>query len=319
MDFTLPVLTALLLATAPAFSAGDLSAKADEARERQESFVAAENGARFLSAELRFGAKLASPDIATVAEPAVSAISDFARQLEAAGVQLVVAPVPPRVMFEAGALGVSAEETQKMQAGWRAILSELEARQIEVIDLAPDFTASKDNPYCVRDTHWSGQGIDIAAAKITPRLAAAGVPAKWPPDGANQPVETTIHGDLGGDPEQVKLRVIADADGAEDTRQNPVLLLGDSHLFIFHRGGEFHATGAGLPDQLAAATGDMPDVIAVLGSGATSSRVALARRVRSDESYLGAKKIVVWVFAGREFTEADSWKKVPLVGKSKKS
>jgi alginate O-acetyltransferase complex protein AlgJ len=83
-------------------------------------------------------------------------------------------------------------------------------------------------------------------------------------------------------------------------------------VLVFHSGGDLHATGAGLPDRLGAALGSSPDVLGVRGSGATSSRIALARRARADDAYLDAKKAVVWCFAGREFTEADGWKKVPL-------
>ncbi len=318
MDFALTFLTSLLLLATPVSPAVDLAAKADEAASRKESFVAADNGARFLPAELRFGAKLASPEIAGEVEPAVAAIADFSEQLKAAGAQLIVVPVPPRVLQEAAALGVPAEEQKKMQDGWQSILSALAAKQVDVINLAPDFSLANENPYCVRDTHWSGHGIDLAASKIVQRLQAAGISAQWPPAGVPAPAEVTITGDLGGDAEKVKLRAIPQGPAAE-TASGPLLLLGDSHLFVFHRGGEFHTADAGLPDQLRAATGATPEVIAVLGSGATSSRVALARRARADEAFLGTKKIVVWVFAGREFTEADSWKKVPVLAAKKNS
>ena len=316
MDFALKPLTFLLLFAAPVSPASDLAAKADAAVARKESFVAADNGSRFLPAELRFGAKLASPDLAQQVQPALTAIADFSEQLKSSGVQLVVVPVPPRVLQESAALGLSPEEQKKMQDGWKSIMSELAAKHVDVIDLAPEFASSAENPYCVRDTHWSGHGIDLATAAIVARLQAAGIPAKWPPAGAPAMQEVTVNGDLGGDPEKVKVRLFPPRDTA-GSEKNPVLLLGDSHLFVFSRGGEFHATGAGLPDQLAAASGSLPDVVAVLGSGATSARVALARRARADQAYLGTKKIVVWVFAGREFTEADSWKKVPLLAAKK--
>jgi alginate O-acetyltransferase complex protein AlgJ len=90
------------------------------------------------------------------------------------------------------------------------------------------------------------------------------------------------------------------------------VLLGDSHVLVFHSGGDLHTAGAGLPDRLGAALGSSPDVLGVRGSGATSSRIALARRARADDAYLDAKQAVVWCFAGREFTESDGWKKVPL-------
>ncbi|MFM8885568.1 MAG: hypothetical protein ACKOKC_04040, partial [Chthoniobacterales bacterium] len=93
--------------------------------------------------------------------------------------------------------------------------------------------------------------------------------------------------------------------------------LGDSHVLVFHQGGDLHAIGAGLPEQLAEVVDGMPQVLGVRGSGATSSRMTLARTIRAKPDYLADKKLVVWVFAGREFTEADGWKKFPLIpGKS---
>jgi hypothetical protein len=39
----------------------------------------------------------------------------------------------------------------------------------------------------------------------------------------------------------------------------------------------------------------------------------LLRRATREVDYLGFKKIVVWLFAAREFTEADQgWQKIPL-------
>jgi len=318
MDFACRTLILFFLAAVAPAKAGDLAAKAEDAVARHESFIAADNGARFLPAELRFGEKLASPDISLIVEPAVNAIADFAAQMKAAGIKLVVVPVPARVMQEAGALGVPAPEQQKMRESWQKIISDISARGVEIIDLAPDFSASSENPFCVRDTHWSGSGIDLATAKLVPLLAEAGLPARWPA-GVNSSSEQSITGDLGGEPEQVKLRHQSVPNNSEEAKKSPVLLLGDSHVLVFHEGGDLHATGAGLPDQLAAALGSMPDVLGVRGSGATSSRISLLRRARSSAGYLESKKVIIWIFAGREFTEADSWKKLPIARPAKNS
>ncbi len=48
-------------------------------------------------------------------------------------------------------------------------------------------------------------------------------------------------------------------------------------------------------------------------SGATPARVNLMRRVRGDPTYLGKKKVVIWCFTVREFTEGSGWSKVPVV------
>ena len=70
---------------------------------------------------------------------------------------------------------------------------------------------------------------------------------------------------------------------------------------------------AGLLDQLAAEIGIAPDLIGTRGSGATAVRTALYRKSIKDPAYLTKKKIVVWCFTAREFTESESgWQKLPV-------
>ena len=55
--------------------------------------------------------------------------------------------------------------------------------------------------------------------------------------------------------------------------------------------------------------------MAVRGSGATAVRVNLYRKARKDPAYLATKKVVIWCFAAREFTQSDGWKtRAPAVG-----
>jgi alginate O-acetyltransferase complex protein AlgJ len=96
-------------------------------------------------------------------------------------------------------------------------------------------------------------------------------------------------------------------------RNSPILLMGDSHTLVFHEGGDMHARGAGLPDQLAREFGTPIDLIGVRGSGATPARTTLMRRVRANPNYLKNKKLIIWCFSAREFTESSGWQKVPIV------
>ena len=57
------------------------------------------------------------------------------------------------------------------------------------------------------------------------------------------------------------------------------------------------------------------DVLGVRGSGARPARINLYRRGSRDRTYLAAKKLIVWCFAAREFTEANGWGKVPVTSK----
>ncbi len=86
--------------------------------------------------------------------------------------------------------------------------------------------------------------------------------------------------------------------------------MGDSHTLVFH---EFLAERAGLVDQLAIELGFAPDLIGTRGSGATAVRLSLYRKSNADTNYLAKKKVVVWCFAAREFTEADQgWVRQPI-------
>ena len=72
------------------------------------------------------------------------------------------------------------------------------------------------------------------------------------------------------------------------------------------------AEGAGLIDQMADNFGFAPDLIGTRGSGATAVRTGLYRRSHRDPEYLAKKKMIIWCFAAREFTEADEWTQLPV-------
>jgi len=115
------------------------------------------------------------------------------------------------------------------------------------------------------------------------------------------------------EPEKIAVRTISDKETGAATipdPNSPLLIIGDSHTLVFH---DFLGEKSGLLDQLAYETGFAPDLIGTRGSGATSVRITLYRRTRKDPEYLAKKKVIVWCFAAREFTESDQgWEKVPV-------
>ncbi len=115
-----------------------------------------------------------------------------------------------------------------------------------------------------------------------------------------------------GQPEKLNASVVTDVSTGKppaDDRDSPVLLVGDSHLLVFHAGGDMHGTGSGVADHLAKLLGYPADVVGVRGSGASPSRISLFRR-RDD---LAGKKVVVWLLTSREYTESQGWRPVPVV------
>jgi alginate O-acetyltransferase complex protein AlgJ len=95
------------------------------------------------------------------------------------------------------------------------------------------------------------------------------------------------------------------------------VLIGDSHVTVFSEGSEaMHGAGAGLPDYLALETGFAADVIASHGDGVNQARVNLYQERSINPKYPDywkQKHLVIWVFAAREFTRAESWSaKIPV-------
>jgi len=262
------------------------------------------------------------PDLA---DP-IPAIVDFQKQLKARGIDLLVVPVPPKAAiypekvskgFDAGA----ADPAPVL----RRFYEELRAAGIDVLDLSPLFIQNRHDKragvFCKTDSHWSGLGCVLAAQAIAEKIRAKLTSAAPGKDYVAQWKETEIKGDLVGllspdaqrpGPEKIPVRRISDkaGGGIEPDASSPVVLMGDSHTLVFH---DFLTERAGLVDQLAQELGFAPDLIGTRGSGATPIRISLYRRSLKDPGYLAKKKIVVWCFAAREFTEAsEGWAKVPV-------
>ena len=258
------------------------------------------------------------------------AIVDTARQLEAAGVELLVVPVPPKAVIYPGMISPAMDVSSppRLDPDHQAFYALLRGEGVEVLDLTDRFLADPEHPegpaYCRHDTHWSGVGCVIAGREIAAAVRRRPWYDAWPRQRyAARWRDVTINGDLarGLDAarsgERLRLREIGRGDGPRAGRPepdagSPVVLLGDSHTLVFHAGGDMHAIGAGLPDQLAYELGFPVDLVAVRGSASTAARVNLLRRAQRDGAYWEGKRLVVWCFAAREFTEGDGWPLIPV-------
>ncbi|HMP77427.1 MAG TPA: hypothetical protein PKE12_14115, partial [Kiritimatiellia bacterium] len=252
-------------------------------------------------------------------------IDDFNRQLADLDVNLLLVPVPPKALVYPAPLACTREASRVALDRLRTFYALLRERGVQVLDLTEDYLTpealAEGRLYCQTDTHWTGLGVQRAARRIHEWIQmqefASNVSgsATW----TVTPGERAISGDLDRmrgttGSEAVPVHEVRDAAGlpppADMTR--PILLLGDSHVLVYSAGADLHGTGAGLPDHLAALTGGNIDVLGVRGSGATTSRISLLRRMKSDPAYLKNKKLIIWCFTAREFTEADAWRFVPL-------
>jgi len=314
---------------------GTLSAEVEKATKGGANVVQGKEGWLFFVPELRHlsvgpfwgenAVKVSKATTPAAADP-LPAIMDFKAQLDKAGIKLLIVPVPAKAAIypEKLAEGTVNSAGSRLDASDSEFIGILKQRGVDVIDLAPAYTQYRsEHPdhllYSKEDTHWSGYGIGLAADLIAKKVEGeswvSGV-NKTKFSGKTAPANLT--GDLvemmtgtKPGPEAVTLTTVTDSKGAtaQSWRESPMLLLGDSHDLIYSIGGDMLATGAGLPENLALKLGFAPDVVAVRGSGATPARVNLARR--GDN--LAGKKMVIWCFSVREFTEGQGWKNVPVI------
>lgn len=332
--------TAIGFAGDPAIASRTISEQftdlAAHAEAQQKPAIAGKDGWLFLTAELRHlgvgrfwgvdARKVSGVAKADATDP-LPALLDFNAQLKRAGIELILVPVPAKaaaypdkILDQPAPRGAS----PRVDSAIAEFCGICEEQGLEVLDLGPTFrqarAADTTGLYCLTDSHWSGRGCVITAELLSREIRTrpwfAGVPKSsfkrnWR--------EQDIVGDLADlvetrpPPEKIRLPFVTDEGGGTpaEWRESPVLLLGDSHTLVFHAGEDMHGTGAGLADQLAMELGFPVDVVGVRGSGATPARINLLRR----KDNLSGKKLVIWCFSTREFTEATGgWRLVPVIG-----
>jgi hypothetical protein len=314
----------------------ELAAKFQELEKKNVAASAGVEGWIFFGREFHFlslpkfwgpeAAKTSRAQKPELADP-IPAIVDFQQQLKARGIELLLVPIPPKAAIYpekiAPELEIGAED---MAPFLHQFYDELRAAGVDVLDLTPVFFRDKESAqgpvFCKTDTHFSGVGcVRTAEAmaerireKISPLPPRKEYTADWKPaEFTGDLVNINRVGGIQAAPEKLMLRRVAEKNSGAPVQadpNSPVLLLGDSHALVFH---DFLAERSGLLDQLANELGFAPDVIGVRGSGSTPLRVSLYRRNAKEPDYLSRKKIVIWCFAAREFTESDQgWAKTPV-------
>ena len=288
------------------------------------------DGWLFLPAELRHLASAADAPALTGENDPLPAILDFNKSLAAKGIRLVLLPVPEKSLVRADKLFPPADVTAA--AGYAKasgrFIEALKKNGVDVMDAGPALMAEAANSatdadpvYCKTDSHFTPHTTAVLARAIAAHLrevAPEAISKTASPPVRGPETKITIQGDLApaGTTEQLAFQGVLKAAGATEPPAadpaSPVLLLGDSHCLIFHSGGDMLAKGGGLADNLGVELGSVPEVMAVRGSGATAARVNLYRKARKEPAYLAKKKVIIWCFAAREFTQSDGWKIVPL-------
>ena len=324
------LLAAALLAISPALPAAETLPALPAIHDATARAVTGHDGWFFLPAEIRHLATAAQAPALTGENDPLPAILDFNKALAAKGIRLVILPVPEKSLIRADQLFAAADVAAA--AGYAKatgrFIDALKKQGVDVMDTVPVLTAEAaraakggDPVYCKTDSHFTPHTTAVLARAIAEHLREVAPDAVRKTAGApvlGKESKITIQGDLApdGTKEELTFQDVLKASGSNEPPAtdptSPVLLLGDSHCLIFHSGGDMLAKGGGLADNLGVTLGGVPEIMAVRGSGATAVRVNLYRKARKDSSFLAKKKVVIWCFAAREFTQSDGWKIVPL-------
>ena len=331
-------LTASLSRLAAQDFAAELAAKVQSLEKTKAAAVAGSDGWLFFGGELRLlslgqfwgdaAAKVSRAHKPDLADP-LPAILDFHEQLKARGIELLVVPVPPKAAIYPEKIVAGVDPRTKDDAPvLHRFYDKLRAAGVDVLDLSALFIQNRDNPrgpvFCKTDSHWSGIGCVLAsqaiAEKVQSKIPSPGTTREYVAEWNEAERDGDLASLVAGDgrklsPEKIAVQSVSEkGTGAavQDDPNSPLLLLGDSHTLIYHD-RDFLPVRAGLVDQLALRLGFAPDLIGTSGSGATPVRINLYRRSVKDPGYLAKKKMIVWCFAAREFTEStEGWAKVPV-------
>ncbi len=249
----------------------------------------------------------------------VPGIVEFHTLLAERGVRLLVVPVPAKAAIYPERLveGFAAGEVAPLAP----FLERIVEAGVAVLDLEPAFLEMRrDDPgtllYCRQDAHFSPAAAERIAALVAARMPLEGAAGSGPFT-TGEPERLAFTGDqvAGSEwegavpPETLPVRYVGTngAVGVTPDPASPVLLLGDSHTLVFHEGreGGMHCAGAGVLDHLAVRYGLAPDLVGVRGSGLVQARKQLFYKAAAAPGYWDSKKLVVWLFSAREFTQSN--------------
>jgi alginate O-acetyltransferase complex protein AlgJ len=264
----------------------------------------------------------------------VPVIVDFHRQLQERGIEMYFMPVPARpVIYPESVLGpepfAHRKKIPNLHSSLQELLSVLRESGVRVFDVTPTFLSQREHPergpvFCPSDTHWTPYGITLASKILAAEIKEMPWYGAVPKQRYRQRWTTKMHKGVlyheyenasGSilEPDRVQMRRIM-----RETKKglknfglhhpkSPVIVIGDSNAT---RWSKFRS---GLPHSLAFELGFPVDVLSAAGGGANETRLNLVRKIRAEPEYLEGKRIVIWCFSARSFTNSrKGWIPIPL-------
>jgi SGNH hydrolase-like domain, acetyltransferase AlgX len=254
-------------------------------------------------------------------------------QLAAQGIDFLFIPIPtkldvyPEMVGPVGAKLPGGSTQPIAQPYVRKVLADLGREGVETLDLLSPMLAEKAGAkantkagenllYQKQDTHWSSEGLQLAAKVMASRIREYAwhdaVFAKLI-EYAYRDTTYAAFGDIQArlsdkaksevKPETLNARRVFVGDKPYvDATESPVLVLGDSYTGVFQTVG---CRNAGVTAHLAAELKGPVDLIMGWGGGPEAPR-KLAQR---GPEYLGNKRLVVWMMSARDlFAYPGDWK-----------
>jgi hypothetical protein len=293
-----------------------------------------------LATEEPMPAALTMPPTIGAQNDIFAAIISFRDELAKRGIKLLVMPAPNKSSIYPEMLAIRADGCPNpVNPTTRRVLAALKQAGIEVVDLfevygqcrvglAPPQTPQgsdrwgKPHPtyYLAQDSHWSPEGMQLAADVVARRLLDSGWVEKGPVKYDTKPVTIKRHGDVLRmirvpqverlyEPEQIDCTQVVNAGTGKpyvDDPNSPVLVLGDSFLRIFERD---EPGSGGFVAHLAHNLGFGLTSIVNDGGASTLVRQQLARK----PALLKGKKVVIWEFVERDIRfGTEGWQVISL-------
>jgi len=294
-----------------------------------EKAVLGRDGWLFYAPDVRYLVETFPPASDAKKDDPLSAIIAFRDQLSRKGIRLLVIPMPvkPSVYPEKLSRRV-VSRGQSFSPHTLELISKLRAAGVEVSNLFETFRGLREkislpeseSYYLVRDTHWSGKAVIIAAEAVAEQIRRLGWVDSGSTDYGLKAVMVKRRSDVAQmvkvpgieeeyPPEDVLCyQVVQKNDGKpyQDDPHSPVLVLGDSFLRIYQRD---EPTAAGFISHLAVKLRRPLASIVNDGGASTLVRQELARQA----GLLKGKRLVIWEFVERDIRfGTEGWKEVAL-------
>jgi hypothetical protein len=263
---------------------------------------------------------------AKTADDPAETVADFAKQLAARNIRLLVVPIPTKPTVAPERLRPGLAPSPALSVHTRRFMDELRGRGIDVLDLHTAFVNERrEHPerslYLAADTHWTGDGARFAAGLLAARVRELLGPTPLAPT-RNYRRETVTVARRPDIPRMSRLPFEASAFPSEnvlayrvldeagqpyaDDDDAQILLLGDSFSRIYQTD---EPKAAGWIANLAFELGTPLTTIVNDGGASTLVRQELARNL----DLLKGKRLVIWTFVERDLRFGmQGWQRIAL-------